>query len=682
MKHAPLNSYLFKRLQGLFGPPGFINQGQALVGKTVYNEANRRKEFRTRLPGEYYRVNCFAGETLVVTPNGDRPICSLVGRQTLLIPNKKNLGLWKEVQVKSFGVQPLLTVQLRRGNSKKTIRVTPDHRWTVVGKEGIILTRHLSVGDKLTSCYARNYPSYGKHAPLPSFVAVAQGFTFGDGSKETEGQSPAYADLIGQKDRVMLRYFRGYRQTSIKCGEEQVPRIKDLPRFWKELPPADESLSFLLGWLAGYFAADGNVSSSAYLDSADWDALNFAKGILYRLGVRVSPIRTKDREGFGEVRTLYTLAFDVKGLPDSFWVMPHHRQAARKIRKRKDQMSRYRHWVVTRVEDRSEMEEVFCAVVPNVEKFTLADNIQTMNCPFCDDSRKRLYVSYMFGQRDNADRVMTYMAVCYNETACMTDYENRRTLLEKLNGKIKKRLEEASIRPGKRSARFTTPVVPGPIAPLNSLDPTHTARAYMESRGFDVDKLTSYYDYGYCQRSHELLAARRVYIPFYFQGKYMGWQCRLPEDLPPNVKWPPKYFTMPGLAKQFMLVNYDNARNWNTGVVVEGALDVVGWGPQAMGVLGNRISDYQMRLLTQAYQGRKLLVLLDPKEMSKDYTLARVAELRRGLGKRNVAAVTLPAGTDPGSLDRSFMREYCMRAARKQKVRLDFSPVSNLGLKD
>lgn len=305
-----------------------------------------------------------------------------------------------------------------------------------------------------------------------------------------------------------------------------------------------------------------------------------------------------------------------------------------------------------------------------------------VNCPFCDDSRKRLYVSYMFGQRDNADRLMTYMAVCYNETACMSEYENRIILLEKLNGKIKKRLEEAEIRPGKRSARFTTPVVPGPIARLNSLEPSHRARAYMESRGFDVDKLTNYYDYGYCSRSHELLAARRVYIPFYFQGKYVGWQCRIPEDLPPHTKWPPKYFTMPGLAKQFMLVNYDNARNWNTGVVVEGALDVVGWGPQAMGVLGNRISDYQIRLLTQTYQGRKLLILLDPKEMSKDYTLVRVEELRRALGKKNVAAVTLPEGSDPGSLDRSFMKEYCMREARKQKVRLDFTPVSNPGLKD
>jgi hypothetical protein len=681
MKTAPLNSYLFLRLKALFGLPGFINQGQALVGTTVWNEARGRNEFRTRLPGEYYRVNCFAGETLVTTANGDQPIRSLVGKQTLLIPNKKNLGLWKEVQVKSFGVQPLLTVHLRRGNSKKTIRVTPDHRWTVVGEEDIVLTRNLTPGSKLTSCYARNYQSYGAKAPVPSFVAVAQGFTFGDGSKGTEDQKPAHTDLIGQKDKVMLRYFRGYRQTPIKCGEEKVPRIKDLPRFWKELPPADESLSFLLGWLAGYFAADGNVGSSAYLDSADWEALNFAKGILYRLGVRVSPISTKDREGFGEVRTLYTLAFDVKGLPDSFWVMPHHKSAARKIRKRKDQTTRYRYWTVTRVEDRSEMEEVFCAVVPDVEKFTLADNIQTMNCPFCNDTRKRLYVSYMFGQKDNADRVMTYMAVCYNETACMTEYDNRLTLIEKLNGKIPKKLETVEVRPGKRSARLTTAIAPGPIARLNSLEPSHRARAYMESRGFNVDTLTNYYDYGYCTRSHELLAARRVYIPFYFKHKFVGWQCRLPEDLAPGVKFPPKYFTMPGLAKQFMLVNFDNAIQWNTGVVVEGALDVVGWGPQAMGVLGNRISDFQIRLLINAYAGRKLVVLLDPKEMSKPYTLERVAELRRGLGRKNVAAVTLPDDTDPGSLDRPFLKEYVTREARDQKVKLDFSLASNPGLK-
>jgi hypothetical protein len=305
-----------------------------------------------------------------------------------------------------------------------------------------------------------------------------------------------------------------------------------------------------------------------------------------------------------------------------------------------------------------------------------------INCPFCSDTRKRLYISYRFGTADNVQRKMNFMAVCYNETACMSDYENRTALVQALEGKIRGRLEQAELKPGKKSRRFTTPIVPGTVFPLNTLTPSHFARSYIESRGFDTDRLTNFYDYGFCSQSFEPLAVKRIYIPFNFQGKFMGWQCRLPEDLPKHVKFPPKYFTMPGMAKQYMLVNFDNATQWNTGVMVEGALDVAGWGPQSLGVLGNRISDFQMRLVIQAFRGKKFLMLMDPKEMRSPHILERVGELRRALGKRNVAAVELPADTDPGSLDRSFMRDYCHREARKQKVKLDFSLSSNLDLKE
>src|SRR4249920_1968854 len=46
-------------------------------------------------------------------------------------------------------------------------------------------------------------------------------------------------------------------------------------------------------------------------------------------------------------------------------------------------------------------------------------------CPYCNDTRYRLYVNHMYGQKDRFGRRMKFLAVCYNETACMAKRENQ-----------------------------------------------------------------------------------------------------------------------------------------------------------------------------------------------------------------------------------------------------------------
>src|ERR1019366_8663469 len=75
---------------------------------------------------------CFSGDTMVITPEGDKPLRDLVGTAMLLVPSNNNgspgnFGTWKEVEVRSFGEQPLMTLELHRGNAKKTVRVTAEH---------------------------------------------------------------------------------------------------------------------------------------------------------------------------------------------------------------------------------------------------------------------------------------------------------------------------------------------------------------------------------------------------------------------------------------------------------------------------------------------------------------------------------------------------------------------------
>ena len=74
-------------------------------------------------------TNCLAGETMVVTKAGNKPIRDLAGKtQTLMTEG----GKWVEAPVKSFGVQPLMAIHLIKDDRQKVIRATPEHTWLVV----------------------------------------------------------------------------------------------------------------------------------------------------------------------------------------------------------------------------------------------------------------------------------------------------------------------------------------------------------------------------------------------------------------------------------------------------------------------------------------------------------------------------------------------------------------------
>ena len=239
----------------------------------------------------FYCEYCFAPETMVATPCGDMPIKDLVGTAKLLVPNAKGLGNWKEVEVRSFGQQKLLTISLRRGRSYKIIRATSDHRWLT--QNGFCRTVELQSGDILTSCHCRTLNSYGSHTPHVSAIAVVQGFTFGDGCLEKNRHSPVFVPFCANKNLSLLPYFGCCRRSKFKVGDKYFWQVHDLPHSWKSLPCPNESLSFLLGWFAGYFAADGHVNpigNQATIYSANIENIQFVRGICYQLGIRMSII--------------------------------------------------------------------------------------------------------------------------------------------------------------------------------------------------------------------------------------------------------------------------------------------------------------------------------------------------------------------------------------------------------
>lgn len=336
---------------------------------------------------------CFAGETQVVTPEGDKSLeeLALDGKSTLLVKAPEgNCGIWKECSVLSFGVQKLLTVVLGRGNSRKLIRVTPDHRWEMRRWKGQSLklvktTSQLKPGDYLSNLYASSLTN--THFPIrPSAFGIAQGFFFGDGGHPVADKKPGVLTFYAEKDKALLKYFQHNGIYHVKVNGGDFPQARDLPRFWKEAPRLDESKTFLLGWLAGYFAADGDITENGQMsiNSADKWRLEVVKAVCYQLGLGVCPISSRIREGFGEDRVIHRISINRWGLPESFFLIEEHKNRVIENKLTKKKNERRAEWKIICIMDQGETEEVFCAVVPETERFALADNLMTLNCPYSE----------------------------------------------------------------------------------------------------------------------------------------------------------------------------------------------------------------------------------------------------------------------------------------------------------
>ncbi|WP_233498728.1 RtcB family protein [Blastococcus sp. TF02A-26] len=317
-------------------------------------------------------VNCFAGETGVITRTGTRPIESLAGGEHELLTAG---GEWVKAPVRSFGRQEVSEVLLSRSGVTKIIRATAGHRWLLRSRRGHeyeATTAELTPGDRLQFSFP--------HRPDGLTVdrrSAARGFVYGDGTALAGGRR-ALANFCGPKDQTLLPFFEGIGRPPRTYGP--VTRVSGLPGAWKtERPSLDSPADELYGWLAGYFAADGDVDTTGRptLSSADREDLEYVRLACQAIGVGTFGIRSRLRKGFGEVPTSLHLVGLMRGdLDGAFFLIPEHRARFERGR----HASERRGWNVVSVRPTGETTEVYCAVVDGTHSFALADNILTRNC--------------------------------------------------------------------------------------------------------------------------------------------------------------------------------------------------------------------------------------------------------------------------------------------------------------
>lgn len=299
-------------------------------------------------------------------------------------------------------------------------------------------------------------------------------------------------------------------------------------------------------------------------------------------------------------------------------------------------------------------------------------------CPYCNDTRFRLYVNHMFGKQDRTGRKMNFLAICYNEY-CMAKQDNLEDFIETLSdtGPI----EDVPVRKGVLLPEEAREVMwPGPYKNLTELDDDHRACGYVASRGFDPAQVGRLYGVSYCTDSHFYLARRRIIIPVFEGGKLRGWQARYVGELPWKDKsckrnLPPKYWSCPNSKFRSRCVyNWDRMRQWQTGVVVEGPTDVWRFGAMSGCIFGNTVTDHQRRKIMAVFKKRTLVLLLDPEEYGARSTRRAVRLFEKAMPGR-FCALQLPRGTDPGSLGREFLRDWVRSEAADRGVRVVYRKV-------
>lgn len=312
--------------------------------------------------------NCFEPSTKIITRNGIKTMQECLNKDIQVLSKNS----WRDATVQEFGEQDVVTLHLRRGTTTKTFKVTKNHIWFAKteknrksDKYDEYTTMQLEHGMRLRPS---TLSAHGVYHPSP--FGVAHGIFWGDGTKADH-----LINLCGEK-MELATYFTPANVKKTDIGV----RICGMPNFFSEPPKYNESASYIYGWLAGYFAADGCVDENGVcvLTSSKLSDLELAKDLFSILGIPTNDIRSQYRKSnlTDEYSHIYFLTIARNYLKEDFFIRTQHKQ--RFLANPPRDMQRY--WTVDYIEDEGERCNVMCVVEPVTHAFTLDGNILTHNC--------------------------------------------------------------------------------------------------------------------------------------------------------------------------------------------------------------------------------------------------------------------------------------------------------------
>lgn len=293
-----------------------------------------------------------------------------------------------------------------------------------------------------------------------------------------------------------------------------------------------------------------------------------------------------------------------------------------------------------------------------IERALVWGEYYCVNCPFCGDTRHRLWINHLYGSDWEFNRrKYTYLATCYNEN-CTAKPGKRQQLESLIFGQGRPLTRRVQIKAP--SCEFVQKAVepPGEVCSIAGVAAAHPAVQYVRSRGFDPDELARHFNIGVCtyvNSQRYRIMYDRLYIPIEFNHQLVGWQGRATNDAAT-----PKYFNCPGTSKSRMLYNYDTARAQPYAVVVEGVPSVWRIGKPAVCTFGKTMSLFQQLTISTTWAGKPVIVMLDndaKAEMEQAVNLLRAKNC-------DVRPIYLPDKRDPADYSAGEIQDMIARELR------------------
>ena len=323
--------------------------------------------------------NCFKASEKFLTSEGYRSFDSFEDGSKVNVMVKQ--GSYREATVRRFGKEEIVELTLKKGKTTKIISTTANHRWLI---RDYSYNYHTS--EKTTDTLEKGQLIPEVRNPLswknikPCSVGIQHGIVFGDG---TFAKNIGSCQIALQDDsQELVSYFNtGVILNNGAKGGKILNQtvITGLPFNWKELPSLKANKEYLLGFLMGWFSADGSTSSeSAVLASSNEDNLEWAKSALALVGIYTTKIRLSRaiRPFDGSDKPLYSLWIPRQYLTKNFFIRSKSKNDF--IQGKKELES----WTVESVVHTGKYEEVWCVQEPETETFVLEDGILTKNCAF------------------------------------------------------------------------------------------------------------------------------------------------------------------------------------------------------------------------------------------------------------------------------------------------------------
>jgi hypothetical protein len=300
-----------------------------------------------------------------------------------------------------------------------------------------------------------------------------------------------------------------------------------------------------------------------------------------------------------------------------------------------------------------------------------------IDCPFCSDTRGRMYVSHRYGQKDQLTGTTCQLWHCHNEQ-CEKNRKHGSWLWSKLHPALFRGASGSPRVVIKQRTALPTPAL-SPMDLPACVPITHAyvdpdARHYLTKRGFDLHELHDVWDVRWSDELGRILwpIRSRAYY-FYAPGETgrdvgggpitVGWQARAIDNREPKYRFP-SGFPKSNFLYLGSLFSLNDA---NPLVIVEGPTDAWRLRDNVVAIMGKTLSDRQLITLGNLAVRRSVVLWLDADAMP---------EAQKMLPRLREYFDSLPAVQQPVSVTRlSWSKSPILKkaAANNKKDPADLS---------